>query len=131
MPKICEYCDAEFEGHGNKSYCNKECYTEENRIRNREKYVPVPEEERKYTKWHPDTTQKEYEVWHRYGLYFQEYEAMMSQGCGICGAEAKHLDHDHKTGKVREALCVKHNIAIGFAESTGISKIISYLEKHK
>ena len=127
--KLCEQCLAEFNGHGNRRYCSQECYTEANRTRNRDKYW-LDGKERKNYSWANDVTKKEYEVWHNYGLYLQEYEAMMAQGCGICGAEAEHLDHDHKTGKVREALCLKHNIAIGHAESTGISKIIFYLEKH-
>jgi Recombination endonuclease VII len=39
-------------------------------------------------------------------------------GCAICHASppesaSLHVDHDHKTGKVRALLCVKCNNAIG------------------
>ena len=128
MIKLCEQCLAEFNGRSNKKYCTEECY----RQAGRDRYWADGKERKnkKYHKWPNDVSKKEYNVWHTYGLYLQEYEAMMEQGCGICGAEAEHLDHDHETGRVREALCLRCNTALGFVEGVSISKIIFYLEKH-
>ena len=126
MIKLCEHCLVEFNGHGNKRYCNEECYTEAGRIRNRDKYW-LDGKERKNHSWADDVTQKEYMVWSYYGLYLQEYEAMMALGCAICGAEATDLDHNHETGQPRAALCRKHNIAVGFYELEDKEKIQKYL----
>ena len=140
MIKLCEHCLVEFYGHGNKRYCTQECYTDANRTRNRDKYW-CDGRDRIYASWPADVVQKEYEVWYAYGLYLQEYEEMMALGCAICGAEATDLDHDHETGKVREALCRGCNIRISFANEEDIRtledkielirKDISYLEKHR
>ncbi len=103
--KLCEQCLAEFNGHGNRRYCSQECYTEAGRTRNRDKYVPVEEERRKYHKWHRSQGRMEYEVWYNYGLYLEEYQATLALGCAICGVEATDLDHDHETGLFRAVLC--------------------------
>lgn len=50
----------------------------------------------------------------RYGLTPDEYAAMMSDPCRICGAPSKHLDHDHVTGRARAALCHGCNMGLGF-----------------
>jgi hypothetical protein len=60
----------------------------------------------------------------RYGLTPETFEAMveeqkgrckvcqvMPQGKGNCGI--LHVDHDHRTGKVRSLLCMKCNTAMG------------------
>ena len=122
----CEYCGTDFNGHGNRRYCSQECSTEAGRIRNRDKYW-LDGKDRKYLSWPADTTAKEYKVWYSYGLYLQEYEAMMDQGCAICGVVATVLDHDHKTGTPRAALCHKCNIAVGFFEIEHADKIQKYL----
>jgi hypothetical protein len=57
----------------------------------------------------------------KYGISLEQYEAMLvSQGggCGICGRTPSgrislHVDHDHRTGRVRGLLCFKHNNALG------------------
>ncbi len=54
----------------------------------------------------------------RYGITAADYEAMYErQGgrCAICGAAEGKLvvDHNHKTGKVRELLCHLCNAMIG------------------
>jgi hypothetical protein len=41
--------------------------------------------------------------------------------CEICGkvphnGERLHLDHNHKTGKLRGFLCRRHNVAVGYFE---------------
>ncbi|WUN04179.1 endonuclease VII domain-containing protein [Streptomyces virginiae] len=69
-----------------------------------------------------------------YGITEAERERMIaSQGgtCCICEtAPAVHVDHCHKTGRVRGVLCFNCNTAIGLlGESPGtIERAIAYLE---
>ena len=51
-----------------------------------------------------------------YGLEWEQVEAMRAAGCAICGAKngsgrhgQLHIDHDHRTGKVRGVLCAACN----------------------
>ncbi len=58
----------------------------------------------------------------RYGVDKQMFEAMYFDQDGKCAItscvrEAKAIDHDHLTGRVRGLLCQGCNIAIGFLES--------------
>jgi len=78
----------------------------------------------------------------KYGITLeQEKEMLFSQGnkCAICDREFSNtrsrrpgIDHDHKTGKVREILCHKCNLMLGYAEdSPELLKLgAQYLEKH-
>lgn len=73
----------------------------------------------------------------KYNLTTIDYEKLAEQQnykCAICNTKEKlHVDHNHKTGKVRALLCTKCNIAIGaFKEDIEIlenAKI--YLQHHK
>lgn len=60
---------------------------------------------------------------------------LKSRGCEICGALTPkiNIDHDHKTGKVRGALCPSCNVIIGLArdEPERLRKAIVYLEVHR
>jgi hypothetical protein len=77
----------------------------------------------------------------RYGLSTQEYNALfVAQGskCAICrstkpGVFDWHVDHDHKTGKVRGILCKMCNWMLGAAcDATSTLRAAAfYLEKHK
>lgn len=56
-----------------------------------------------------------------YGITLEEYEylASLNEGCcWICGAPPKsrplHVDHDHKTGRVRGLLCWACNRALPY-----------------
>lgn len=83
----------------------------------------------------------------RFGITLVEFESMrekQSDLCAICGRSETmthnitgqtvllSVDHDHKTGKVRELLCGKCNFIIGHAEDNIqiLEKAISYLKKH-
>lgn len=54
------------------------------------------------------------------GITHSDYEGMkrsQNGGCAICGGSGKnglHLDHDHKTNKVRGLLCCKCNLGVGY-----------------
>jgi hypothetical protein len=55
----------------------------------------------------------------KYGLTLNMFEALVSAqlgNCAICGANEDlnlHVDHDHRTNKIRGLLCGKCNKAIG------------------
>lgn len=68
----------------------------------------------------------------------EQYEKMLTlqvSGCSICGktilenGKFLSVDHNHKTGQVRELLCHSCNVAIGlFKESSGLlRKAADYL----
>lgn len=82
----------------------------------------------------------------KYGLTFEDQEGMLREQnykCAICGQEIflfgssqkliAHVDHDHKTGKVRGLLCKECNSGLGkFRDNTEYLFIaISYLKKNK
>jgi len=135
---ICNICDTFYEGHKNTRYCSKDCKMEFERRRKRKEYHDAKNGITRKNKrqstgerqpWGTWRSILERRVWNTYGLYLDEYKAMMELGCAICGEEAKHMDHDHKTGRVREALCVKHNIAVGYFELEEAEKVQEYLVK--
>lgn len=76
-----------------------------------------------------------------YGLTVEQYHAMKTKqggGCAICGSTTPggkdnklHVDHDHKTGKVRGLLCNRCNIALGgFGDDIQRLRLaIQYLER--
>ena len=82
----------------------------------------------------------------KYGLTFEDQEGMLREQnykCAICGQEIflfgssqkliAHVDHDHKTGKVRGLLCKECNSGLGkFRDNTEyLFSAISYLKKNK
>ena len=57
----------------------------------------------------------------KYGISEAQYEALLELydgGCWVCGKKPKpggrrlHVDHDHKTGRVRGLLCWRHNTGL-------------------
>lgn len=81
----------------------------------------------------------------KYGITIQQYhEMLIAQGgvCAICGkAESNEIrgkvlslavDHDHKTGAVRELLCSSCNTALGLLNDDPalLSAAKAYLAKH-
>jgi len=77
---------------------------------------------------------------YKFNMAYEEYELLLlKQGgaCAICGSppqERKRLyvDHDHKTGFVRELLCHNCNTALGHVHDSPdiLRKAALYLEKH-
>jgi len=72
-----------------------------------------------------------------YGMTLEEYESIIraqQERCAICGEHMNqpHVDHDHKTGKVRGLLCRRCNPALGgFKDDPRIlMRAIAYLEQH-
>jgi Zn ribbon nucleic-acid-binding protein len=84
----------------------------------------------------------------KYGLTLEEYDAILARGCAICGTHKGRvvgkrnkqeppparlcLDHDHTSGKVRDALCHGCNVGLGaFAdEPKRLRAAAKYLETH-
>ena len=76
----------------------------------------------------------------KFGLSKDEYEQMRKEAdgrCGICGQPQtkrfKYLsvDHDHKTGQVRELLCNDCNLGLGCFKDDPerVRKALEYLER--
>ena len=122
--RVCLVCAVEISGHGLKKYCGEECSKKMSVKKRSEKRGG-----RKTIRWPADTTLKERSLWSKYQIYVQEYDEIMKQPCEICGADSKHMDHNHKTGKVRGALCVKCNIAVGVFEDENADKVKEYLDR--
>jgi hypothetical protein len=71
-----------------------------------------------------------------YGLSVSEYEEMLRKQNGVCaicggsnGEKPLHVDHDHKTGKVRKLLCGACNKALGMVRDNEsiLLKMVKYL----
>ena len=80
---------------------------------------------------------RHYHLKQRFGIGAAEVDAMIkAQGgsCPICKRRpAVHVDHDHKTGKVRAILCEMCNGGLGqFKDDpASISRAIAYLERNR
>lgn len=84
-----------------------------------------------------------------YGLTKEEYLELLykqNQRCAICGSKGQkrkgrqrilpgnlEVDHDHKTGKVRELLCMQCNLLLGTSKDNRIilTSAIRYLSRHR
>lgn len=69
-----------------------------------------------------------------FGLTLDEYDAIVSQPCGLCGStEQSVLDHDHLTHKVRGPLCQTCNKAIGMLgdDPARLRAAADYIERHR
>jgi len=93
-------------------------YQKEYKKRNKEAYRKV---------------QKTYELRIKYGLSYENYEEMLKQQeskCAICQeVSLLHVDHCHKTNKIRGLLCQKCNIGIGLFKDNKeiIKRVLEYL----
>ncbi len=74
-----------------------------------------------------------------YGLTRTQWDAMLIEQCGRCGCCGElmvgrrdpQVDHNHKTGKVRELLCATCNGLLRAVENIEFRvKAEAYLEKH-
>jgi hypothetical protein len=120
LQTYCKPCHLEY---GRERYANPEAF--ERRQMNRELY----KERRKDStrKWYLKTT---------YGITPEKYLEMLesnNSSCWICNEKRDyylHVDHDHKTGKVRGLLCHGCNNALGLFKDNkdSLLRAIEYLE---
>jgi len=76
----------------------------------------------------------------KYGIDTKQFDAIFesqNKTCAICRDENKtkrsfHVDHDHKTGRVRGILCYRCNLTIGFAREkiSILEGTIAYLKRN-
>ena len=76
----------------------------------------------------------------KFGLTPDDYDCMLEAqggGCAICGRPPRddislHVDHDHKTGRVRGLLCFRCNNSLGDLDDDPelLRKAVAYLESH-
>ena len=77
-----------------------------------------------------------------YGITLQEHQEMYEKQnghCAICKGEGDGkwkklcVDHDHKTGKVRQLLCRNCNMVLGQVGDNKnlLEEMIKYLQKHQ
>ena len=112
---------------------NKVIYSEEFRAGRRAYYQKNRQRILRYRK------KRQPERWVRqYGLTMADVIKLMElQGhkCAVCGVpinrENRHIDHDHKTDKVRGLLCRRCNMAIGLFEDDYriLQKAVLYLAR--
>ena len=118
---ICRYCGAEHSRASNA--CSTKCSSALDRIRKR-----LGVALRVVTVVDRGPSQDELEA-----IYAR------SEGCAICGhtpelgatgAKKLHLDHDHRTGKLRGLLCMCCNVALGHFQDDveRIKRAAAYLE---
>jgi hypothetical protein len=77
---------------------------------------------------------RNYHLRRRYGITAEHFDRMLEEQGGLCAicqeAPAGHVDHDHKTKRVRGLLCFNCNGALGqFRDRTDLMvKAVAYLE---
>lgn len=146
MSKICTYCkiekgESEFYLKSDKLRSQCKICSSRNSIIN---YQNNKESRQKTNKiWRDNNKQKIHAIFlkARYGLQIGEFNNMLEKQnyrCAICNEENYskknfHIDHDHKTGKIRGLLCYKCNSSMGLLNDdiSILEKAIKYLQKHK
>jgi hypothetical protein len=79
---------------------------------------------------------RHYHLTRRYGIGAADVDRMIAEQSGICPIclkrPAVHVDHDHRSGKVRAIVCEMCNGGLGqFKDSPVlIRNAIAYIEKH-
>jgi hypothetical protein len=73
------------------------------------------------------------------GLDKEALFAVQGSRCAACQGtdpwhkKGWHVDHDHKTGKIRGVLCARCNLALGHAheDSLRLRALADYVERHR
>lgn len=126
---------------------NKRAYEKkrEERIRKQKEYNEKNPEVRK--NWYNKNIEnirkynKQYDLKKKYNITLEDFNLMLkiqNYCCKICNYEfdnkkIAHVDHNHKTGKVRSLLCHNCNTSLGLMKENKnyISNLIKYLKEHE
>ncbi|MEK6884804.1 MAG: endonuclease VII domain-containing protein [Nanoarchaeota archaeon] len=134
----------------------RQCDPEKNREQarkwyknNKETYLPKLRTQRKQNpkgvnmankKWRSNNQErrKAYYLAYYYKITTEEYNQLLKSQNGICAFPScrriiLHVDHDHKTGKVRGLLCTQHNVGLGSFKDNiqQLAEGIEYLQKYE
>jgi len=110
------------------------------RDKNISKYLDREKKYREKNKIVLTYKKRDYYLFNKYKITVQDYENMFKAQEGKCAICKKHqnefnyllhVDHDHKTGKIRDLLCSICNTRLGYYEKSDIDKLKEYLNKHK
>jgi|APFre7841882654_1041346.scaffolds.fasta_scaffold89221_2 hypothetical protein len=94
--------------------------------------------QKKYNKLNP-IKRKNAMLKYEYGITLDDYNKMFNKQEGKCAICQRHqnelkktlcVDHDHKTGKVRELLCMNCNTDLSIVENK-LEEMLNYLNKHR
>jgi hypothetical protein len=90
-------------------------------------YLPTSSRQKWCLKCAPHTKARRF--LQRYDLCWNDYEKLISGKCALCENQAKVIDHDHVTGKLRNALCNGCNVGLSRFENVNWrKKAMKYLE---
>ena len=120
------------------------CYHAEYKRSNPEKvkaralryYQAHKEEIQEQRKRLPPGAQREWQLFHKYGLRLPDYVSLLETqngACAICGEELRQpqIDHVHGTSRVRGLLCWHCNVGLGHFrdDATRLIAAADYLSK--
>lgn len=136
--KLCQICGNEFEGRKFSKFCSRKCSG-----KNPKKYkdikcrgcgvIFIPISNRHWTCSLCSESKSLQTRVYRYGAPGVVIKEILNERdglCVLCDRKAKCIDHDHKTLKIRGALCHGCNHAISRLEITGwLEAAIEYLKR--
>ena len=83
---------------------------------------------------------RDYVLRKTYGLSTEKYNEIFERQNGKCAICSKHqkelsrplnVDHCHNTNKIRDLLCDRCNLTVGYVENCNIDVILQYINKHR
>jgi hypothetical protein len=112
-----------------------------NMVRHSECKICTSERVKNRHKENPERT-KNNDLKRLYGITLKEHQQMYEEQNGVCAVCEKPgdgkwkklcVDHDHKTGKVRQLLCRNCNMILGQVDDSinHLGKLTAYLQKHQ
>lgn len=138
-PRTCEGCGAEFQPYRSRQiYCSRKCRNNGPKATaTRRAYHERPEVKAKMRVYRRKGESPKGDEWvralnlkntlRRYGVTPEWYETKLAEqegACAICGhvpppggiksASRLHVDHDHESGAVRDLLCNRCNMGVGY-----------------
>lgn len=110
-------------------------YMRDWREKNRERHNELARQSHERNKHKHVEMNRAWRLRREYGISVSDYDQMFAQQSGVCGICARryttrrlHVDHDHKTGKVRQLLCSGCNGHMGWFEKWR-AVVVNYADK--